>query len=58
MTDSESTAIWNDATWAGNRLRQHRDFLALSLREKVLALEEMERVAEALRIAYPRSQSR
>jgi hypothetical protein len=44
---------WKDATWAGTRLLQLRAFQALSLREKVLALEEMERVPEALRIPHP-----
>jgi len=53
MTDSEPTAIWKDATWTGNRMRQHHEFKALSLREKVLALEEMQRVSEALRIPHP-----
>ena len=54
MTGPKPTAIWNDATWAGNRLLQHREFQALSFREKVAALEEMERVSEALRAPDPR----
>jgi hypothetical protein len=59
VSDTETAARWKDATWTGNRLLQLREFQALSLREKVLALEEMERVSEALRIPLPhRGQSR
>lgn len=54
MTDAQPIAIWTDATWTGNRMRQHREFQALSFREKVLALEEMQRVSEALHIPHPR----
>ena len=50
MTGAKPAATWKDATWAGNRLRQQREFQALSFREKVIALEEMERVSQALRI--------
>jgi hypothetical protein len=53
VSDEEPRTPWQVATWAGNRLLQLREFQALSLREKVLALEEMERVSEALRIPLP-----
>ncbi len=56
MTDAESEADWKLATWTGNRLLQHLEFQALSFREKVLAIEEMQRVSEALRIPDSRRQ--
>lgn len=37
---------WTAATWAENRLRQHREFLALPLREKLAVLEQLGEVAE------------
>jgi hypothetical protein len=37
---SEADA-WDDATWEGNRLRQHREFHALPFREKLLRLEQL-----------------
>lgn len=36
---------WTVATYAGNRQRQHEGFKALSLREKLAALEEMEQIS-------------
>jgi len=42
---------WATATFEGNRLAQHRAFQALSFREKILRIEQMNEVAEALRRA-------
>jgi hypothetical protein len=56
MTDAEPAANWKDATWTGNRPLQHCEFQALSLWEKVVALEEIERVSVAVRIDNPRHQ--
>lgn len=39
-------ADWSASTWEGNRLRQHREFLALPFREKLRRLEELAEVAE------------
>jgi len=39
---------WTSASFDGNRLRQHRAFLALPLREKLDRIEEMGEVARAL----------
>ena len=36
---------WGSTSWEGNRLRQHRDYLALPLREKLRRLEQMAEVA-------------
>jgi hypothetical protein len=44
----DDEADWAASTWEENRLLQHREFRALSFREKVAALEEMERVIRAL----------
>ena len=41
-------ADWNSTSWEGNRLRQHREFLALPFREKLRRLEELAEVAEYL----------
>jgi len=38
---------WSAASFARNRLQQHRAFLALSFREKVERLEQMEELAAA-----------
>lgn len=32
---------WNLTTWEGNRRQQHREFLALSFREKLGVIEEL-----------------
>jgi hypothetical protein len=32
---------WSMTTWEGNRLRQHREFRALSFREKMEAIERL-----------------
>ena len=42
MADSSD---WSLATWEGNRLQQHRDFLALPFREKLRVLEHLGEVA-------------
>lgn len=34
------------AGWEAHRIRQHREFLALSLREKLVVLEQLAEVAE------------
>lgn len=36
---------WSLTSWDGNRLRQHREFLALSFREKLEVMEELSEVA-------------
>lgn len=38
---------WSVTTWQGNRLRQHREFLALPLRDKLRMIEQMAEVARA-----------
>ena len=37
---------WTLVTHDGNRRRQHEEFYVLSFREKLMVLEELERVAE------------
>jgi hypothetical protein len=37
---------WSLTTYEGNRRRQHQEFRALSFREKLKRIEEMEAVAE------------
>lgn len=39
---------WTLATWEGSRRQQHREFLALSLREKIQVLEDLGEVARVL----------
>lgn len=39
---------WSVTTWEGNRRQQHRDHLALSFREKLVRLEQMEQFASVL----------
>lgn len=39
---------WSLTTFEGNRRRQHEEFLAMPLREKLLIIEQMEEVAELL----------
>jgi hypothetical protein len=43
MRDDE---VWESTSWEGNRLRQHREFLALPFREKLRRLEQLAEVAE------------
>lgn len=45
----EGDSDWTLATFDGLRRRQHAEFKALSLREKIRVLEEMEEVAQAMR---------
>jgi hypothetical protein len=44
-------ADWSTATFEGNRRRQHQEFYALSLREKIKRIEEMAEVTARLRAA-------
>ncbi len=37
---------WSLTTYAGNRRRQHAEFRALSFREKLMRIEQMEAVAQ------------
>ena len=39
--DDEAKIDWSLGTWEGSRRAQHKAFLALSLRQKLEALEEM-----------------
>lgn len=58
MSEHEKqSADWSAATFEGNRLRQLREFQALSLREKIERIEEMAEVAAhfAARRATPRA---
>jgi hypothetical protein len=50
MNDSDNTAAidWSLTTWEGARREQHRRWASLSLREIVLALEDMQVLAERL----------
>jgi len=43
-----SEADWRLTTWEGSRRAQHDAFRRLSFREKILALERMAEVIEAL----------
>lgn len=40
---------WTLATWAGNRLSRHREFQALSFREKLRVVESLGEVTEFFR---------
>jgi hypothetical protein len=50
MNESDNSAVidWSLTTWEGARREQHRRWASLSLREVVLALEEMHALAERL----------
>ena len=52
MTTPEPTD-WSLATFAGLRRAQHEAFQALSFREKLLRLEEMDEVAKQLAAQVP-----
>ena len=39
-------AVWRLATWEGNRRRQHQEFRALPLREKIAIIEQLGEVTE------------
>jgi hypothetical protein len=41
-------ADWSSASYEGNRRRQHQEFYALSLREKIERLEQMQEVIARL----------
>jgi hypothetical protein len=43
MTDE---AVWWLGTWDGNRRRQHLEFRALPLREKIVIIEQLGEVTE------------
>jgi hypothetical protein len=43
-----SDDVWDCVTWEGNRRAQRREFMALSLRDKILRLEEMEQVGRVV----------
>ena len=40
---------WSLTTFEGNRLRQHREFMALPFREKMIRMEQASEVAELFR---------
>lgn len=48
---SNREAGWSAATWEGARREQMRRWAALPLEQAILALEEMEELARALRAA-------
>jgi hypothetical protein len=39
---------WTLTTWEGSRRRQHREFLALSFREKLQVVEDLAEVASVI----------
>lgn len=39
-------AVWRLATWEGNRRRQHEEFRALPLRDKIAIIEQLGEVTE------------
>jgi hypothetical protein len=47
---------WSLTTFEGVELRQMREFYALPFREKIKAIEEMNEVAERLRLRQPAKQ--
>jgi hypothetical protein len=47
-TDIAAPIDWSLTTWEGARREQHRRWASLSLREVILALEEMQALAERL----------
>ena len=52
MSDAPQ-ADWSNATWEGSRLAQLRAALALSVRERLLAMQELGELSEKL-AAMPR----
>jgi hypothetical protein len=40
---------WTLTTFDGNRIRQHREFMALSFREKMLVIEQLSEVSQMFR---------
>jgi hypothetical protein len=49
MTDNTDDIDWSLTKFEGNRLRQHREFLALSFREKMQWIEDPAKTAAHLR---------
>jgi hypothetical protein len=43
--DEEAKIDWNLTTWKGSRLQQHREFFALSFREKLENIEQLDELA-------------
>lgn len=39
-------AVWRLGTWEGNRRRQHQEFRALPLRDKIAIIEQLGEVTE------------
>ena len=39
-------SVWRLGTWEGNRRRQHEEFRALPLRDKIAIIEQLGEVAE------------
>jgi len=48
MTDMEPDIDWTLTTWEGLRREQLRRYLTLSLRDRLLALEEMAEISRRL----------
>lgn len=48
MTDDTDGIDWSVTTWEGSRRAQLRRSLELSLRERLQAIDEMAKLAEAL----------
>jgi hypothetical protein len=49
MTPEEEAKIdWSLTTWKGSRLQQHREFYALSFREKLAIAEELADLGRAM----------
>lgn len=46
MTDGEKKIDWSKTTWEGSRREQLRAWCRLSLRERLLAVEEMAMLAK------------
>lgn len=47
MTDGKDDIDWSLTTWEGSRRAQLRRSLELSLRERLLAIDEMAKLAQA-----------
>ncbi|MGH9786406.1 MAG: hypothetical protein ACRD88_19730 [Terriglobia bacterium] len=56
MTNRIADDAWEQTTWEGNRRTQLRDALALTLRERLQAVEDMAEVAERFRQMRARGQ--
>jgi hypothetical protein len=51
MHETDESIDWTLTTWEGARREQQRRWASLSLREIILALEEMQALAERLSMA-------